>query len=376
MTENLMVSRPLTCPICENKFDYFTPRAGSYHLISRDPDFCPHYGGINPLFYQIWVCPSCHYAAQKSHWQDLSDWEKKHLLQLQDELKDESFCDFSNPERNLSTATQSFQLAYRYYSHRRAGTSNVLGTLQLHLAWMYRFEEELLQEKAHLDAASNHLLDAYDDTSSPKMVFLIAETLRKAGKHTEAMNWFMQVLQDVNAYGEINRLARDQMDEARSAARMVPCFQKFDFFEPFGPELLSFLATHSRRRTFHPQQTICQQGEEGESLFIITSGSAKVYNSPESPPVATWGPQDFFGELPFLYGRPYQNTVISQEECKVLHIPRMAFQALIHLKPELKDPIFQILEAHDQETMGLQPQEEIPPKRGFFQRIKFQANKR
>jgi len=50
------------CLFCGQEFTNKKPRASSIRQIRRDPDFCGHYQGENPYFYEVAVCPHCGYA--------------------------------------------------------------------------------------------------------------------------------------------------------------------------------------------------------------------------------------------------------------------------------------------------------------------------
>jgi len=45
------------CLFCGQEFTNKKPRASSIRQIRRDPDFCGHYQGENPYFYEVAVCP-------------------------------------------------------------------------------------------------------------------------------------------------------------------------------------------------------------------------------------------------------------------------------------------------------------------------------
>ena len=51
-----------TCPVCDEEFKSSAVRTGKAKLIGTDTDLRPRYQGIDPLKYDVIVCPRCGYA--------------------------------------------------------------------------------------------------------------------------------------------------------------------------------------------------------------------------------------------------------------------------------------------------------------------------
>lgn len=88
-----------------------------------------------------------------------------------------------------------------------------------------------------------------------------------------------------------------------------------------------------RVRRFRRNETIFHQGDPGDSLYIVASGSVKiVLPSPEGEEeaiIATLGRGDFFGELAILDGAPHSATVVALEPAETLVLRREPFEQLI-----------------------------------------------
>ncbi len=65
--------------------------------------------------------------------------------------------------------------------------------------------------------------------------------------------------------------------------------------------------------------TIVRQGDEGEALFVVLEGRARVVRSGRT--VVRLGPGDFFGEIAVLNKRPRTASVVADSplRCLVLH---------------------------------------------------------
>ena len=57
-----LYNKEVVCPVCKQKFQVTKVKARACKVKSRDSDFCVHYEGINPIFYDAWVCENCGYA--------------------------------------------------------------------------------------------------------------------------------------------------------------------------------------------------------------------------------------------------------------------------------------------------------------------------
>lgn len=98
-------------------------------------------------------------------------------------------------------------------------------------------------------------------------------------------------------------------------------------------------ALFSERR-YRRGETIFHQGDAGDSLHVIHSGSVKiVLPSPEGEEaaiIATLGPGEFFGELSLLDGGERSATAIAQEAAVTRMLRRDAFLALFEEDPALR----------------------------------------
>ena len=104
-------------------------------------------------------------------------------------------------------------------------------------------------------------------------------------------------------------------------------------FGTAGEDVLDALVRVLRVRRFRRGETVFHQGDPGDALFIMASGSVKVVlpseDGPEPAIVAILGPGEFFGELAILDGAPHSATIVAVEPTESLVLHRDAFLALI-----------------------------------------------
>jgi len=121
---------------------------------------------------------------------------------------------------------------------------------------------------------------------------------------------------------------------AREALRGCGLFGNAD------EQTLDALAAALRVRRFRKAETVFHQGDPGDALFIVASGTVKVVlpsdEGAEPAIVAVLGPGEFFGELAILDGAPHSATIVAVEATETLVLHRDAFLALIDSEPELR----------------------------------------
>jgi len=121
---------------------------------------------------------------------------------------------------------------------------------------------------------------------------------------------------------------------AIEALRSSPLFARVE------PVALAACAANLRLRRYRRGETIFHQGDPGDSLYIIESGSVKiVLPSPEGEEgaiIATLARGEFFGELALLDGAPHSATAVASEPVSALILQEPAFAELLETQPGLR----------------------------------------
>jgi CRP/FNR family cyclic AMP-dependent transcriptional regulator len=125
---------------------------------------------------------------------------------------------------------------------------------------------------------------------------------------------------------------------AIEALRSCALFAKVD------EATLALCASSLRVRRYRKNETIFHEGDPGDSLYIVESGSVKiVLLSPESEEgaiIATLSRGDFFGELALLDGAPHSATAVAMEPTDALVLKRDRFEDLVETEPLLRRALF------------------------------------
>ena len=123
-----------------------------------------------------------------------------------------------------------------------------------------------------------------------------------------------------------------------------------------GEGMLDTLAQALRVRRFRKGETVFHQGDPGDALFIMASGSVKVVlpsdEGAEPAIVAILGPGEFFGELAILDGAPHSATIVAVEPTETLVLRRDTFLGLIDTEPELRRALLSSLAAEIRRLTG------------------------
>ena len=188
--KNMLYDQKYTCPVCKNKF--FTPKVLSKHvrIEKTDSDFCNHYKGINPLFYEITVCPNCAYSFTGFKPEKLGNKSLKLLKPVLEQLPKKNFCCI----RNIDMAIETFIYALTCQEALQAKKSKT-ALLNLKLAWLHRYKNDTQTEKKYLEAALGDYLTAFseeklDIKGELKVMYIIGEFYKRLDQPDMAILWF------------------------------------------------------------------------------------------------------------------------------------------------------------------------------------------
>ncbi|WP_028323963.1 mechanosensitive ion channel family protein [Desulfatirhabdium butyrativorans] len=99
---------------------------------------------------------------------------------------------------------------------------------------------------------------------------------------------------------------------------------------PLSREERALLAKNIRREIYATGETVVQQNEPGNSLYIVHQGRCAVYvDAYGNDPIAFLGEGEFFGEMSLLTGEPRSATVKATEDTLVLRIDKLVFSRIL-----------------------------------------------
>jgi ATP-binding cassette subfamily B protein len=117
-------------------------------------------------------------------------------------------------------------------------------------------------------------------------------------------------------------------------------------FTPLSPANIQDMLGCLTTAEYAPGEAIIRQGEIGDALYILRSGSGRVVregdlNAPGAPPhlLGHVNPGDSFGELALLTGQPRSATVIAEEPVSVFRLDKADFERLAEETPRLRQAL-------------------------------------
>lgn len=217
--EEMFYKKNFTCPYCGNNFSTTKVRSKFARVVKMDDDLCNHYESVNPLFYEINVCPECGYSFNDENSGAISDKVRDEIeknLQTVWRKKDYSGA------RNIDLATESFKLAIVCQMARRARDSQK-GMLYLKLGWLYRAQNDQKNENICRSEAVKFLTSSFekenfnDPKSEINIMYLIGVLNRMMGNYKEASIWLDRVLRHPmrHSYSGIINRARENWHTLR-----------------------------------------------------------------------------------------------------------------------------------------------------------------
>jgi CRP-like cAMP-binding protein len=105
-----------------------------------------------------------------------------------------------------------------------------------------------------------------------------------------------------------------------------------DIFETLAAEELETIAQLLRERLLSEGEVLCQQGDPGDALFIVTGGRVRLSTTDPggNERVLTYFTDgQFFGEMSLLTGAPRSATAIAESDCQILVLDKHAFDDLL-----------------------------------------------
>jgi tetratricopeptide (TPR) repeat protein len=109
-----------------------------------------------------------------------------------------------------------------------------------------------------------------------------------------------------------------------------------------------------KAQSFLPGQKVVEEGGFGDSIFVITSGEAKVvaHILGREIELATLSVGDVFGEVAFLTGRPRTASVIADGELRVMEFNRLIIEEILEKYPEILKKLEDFYQSHLEDTIS------------------------
>jgi CRP-like cAMP-binding protein len=137
-----------------------------------------------------------------------------------------------------------------------------------------------------------------------------------------------------------------------SLNKAVEAMQQTPIFMGIDPKRLRLLAFMSESLTYRAGELLFDQGDEGDSAFVVIDGSASVLINigGEKKEVAVIGSKQIFGEMAVLCDIPRTAAIGAKSDLDVLRIDRDAFLKLLSEFTEVSLQVMRFLAARLEAT--------------------------
>jgi small-conductance mechanosensitive channel len=131
----------------------------------------------------------------------------------------------------------------------------------------------------------------------------------------------------------------DEVDPSRRVEEEERVLASVDMFSTLAPELRHQMALAAPMAVYGSGETIVRQGEDGQSMFVVVSGSVSVVLEPSRSEVARIQAGGYFGEMSLLTGESRSATVLAVGDVSVVEIGAELFRRMAALHPDAIEKI-------------------------------------
>jgi len=162
--------------------------------------------------------------------------------------------------------------------------------------------------------------------------FMEENALENSGKLTETMKVFEAMIKYQFPLTNPNRTNPGFM-------RLQGALLSIPIFNSLGKNELRELEDIANLHLFSASQLILSEGDPGRSIYIVLDGRVKIFtkdNDGNEFELATLAPNQFFGEMAFLTGKPRSGSVATLEESLLGEISYNNMRRLMRRYPQIK----------------------------------------
>jgi hypothetical protein len=228
-----LFDKSVKCPVCGHAFKTKKVKTASVKVEKRDTDFCAYYGGENPTFYGVYVCPKCGYASFESLYNDISNAQIEFVRKkIMANWSGKDYCG----SRTVQDAIEVHKLALLNFNVMSASRFSVAKAC-LRLAWFYRLLEDEDNEMAFIKHAATHYEYAFSNEEFENagdkeyvIYYLLGELNRKLGEYRKATTFYDMAIRhpEIETQKQIKQMAQEQRMAASEEYRKMKQQEKGD----------------------------------------------------------------------------------------------------------------------------------------------------
>ena len=228
-----LFDKKYTCPICENKFTSKTVRTGKARMVRTDMDLRNVYEDIEPLKYDVILCPKCGYAALARFFPNVTSIQHKYISEK-----------ITPNFKPMAEENDEYSYEYALFRYRIAFANAVVkmskvsegAYLSLKTAWLCRSYKESLSsdeksyqekydkieamEKENIRKAYDYFIKAVQTEEFPMcgmdeatVDYIIAVLAMEFGDFFDASKLLSKLITSYTASPRLKDRARDAKEE-------------------------------------------------------------------------------------------------------------------------------------------------------------------
>src|SRR5262249_33726600 len=175
------------------------------------------------------------------------------------------------------------------------------------------------------------------------------------GGHTpEADGWLPRALDDddpvIRSCAELVRSRQERGDQMTKTTSMSPMervleLRRIPLFAGLSPADLLRVADIAEERPYADGETIAEEGETGEELYIIVSGTVRVvrHEGGAAVEVARRETGDVVGEMSIISRAPRVASLVADGDVRTIAIGRREFESMIAERPDVALGVMRVL---------------------------------
>lgn len=215
--------KKIGCLNCKESFTTTRVRTRFARVASTDSDFKPNYvdSGVNPLFYNIAVCPSCGFSFTDDFAPYFAPGTKEQIASvITAGWKPHSL----GGERTIDDAIAAYKLGYLSAMVKKEKPLTTAG-ITVRTAWLYRILNNDEEEQRFLTLARNLYEEAYfaadhvgTQMSESRVLYMVAELSWRVGDREKAVQYFSKIIetQRTSTEPQLIEMAKERWQEIRA----------------------------------------------------------------------------------------------------------------------------------------------------------------
>ena len=133
----------------------------------------------------------------------------------------------------------------------------------------------------------------------------------------------------------IAQIVDQNFQDQKIGVAVIKLLRSLPLFEGLGEGELRKIARLFTQRLYHPGEKIFGKDDSGDEAYLLMRGQVDIHLEEKSPPIATLGSGQIFGELTFLDNAPRAAYAVANQASILLVIQRSQFDDLVQREPDL-----------------------------------------